>query len=138
MKKQPVHKWMPIMYVTYFGILQKLAKEHGYILCVHGSVVRDFDLVAVPFDETVSPHKVLLDEIKKAIGSPEDDDESFEIVGYEPHGRICYTIQCGAGGYFDISFTPSLQQAAEYLSRKEWKSKEINQLIEATNKMPEL
>lgn len=29
-KKEHGKKWMPAMYVAYFGIIQKIANEHGY------------------------------------------------------------------------------------------------------------
>ena len=117
------------MYVTYFGIIQQLAQEHGYALCVHGSIVRDFDLIAVPFDDVVKPHLELLDAIKKVIVIEKNSKEVFDKVGYEPHGRICYTIECGGGGYFDISFTPSIQDAIEKIKRDAAISKEIEEIL---------
>jgi hypothetical protein len=119
------------MYVAYFGILQELANRHGYALCVHGSVVRDFDLIAVPFEARVSPHEVLLGDIRKAIGSPEEGHPAFSHIGHEPHGRTCYTIESGGGGYFDISFTPTLEQAIIEVQRKERRDAEIEVFLKA-------
>ena len=31
--------------------LAEIAREHGYALAVHGSLARDFDLIAVPWRE---------------------------------------------------------------------------------------
>jgi hypothetical protein len=123
-------KWMPMMYVNYFGILQKLAMDHGYALCVHGSVVRDFDLVCVPFDEIVSPHHELLAAIRMQIGLAASSDPIYDKVGYEPHGRTCYTIECGSTGYFDISFTPSMLQAMELIKEQSRKREEMEAILE--------
>lgn len=128
-KPKPYGKWMPMMYVNYFGLLQKLANDHGYILCVHGSVVRDFDLICVPFHFVVKPHQDLLNAIKKAIGFEKSSEKRFDIVGHEPHGRTCYTIECGGGGYLDISFTPSIQEAMEKLKSDLQKGIEIKELL---------
>ena len=125
-------KWMPAMYVAYFGIIEEIVNAHGYILCIHGSVVRDFDLVAVPFDFEVKPHKEVLDAIKKAIGTTESNNDLFNNIGYEPHGRKCYTIECGAGGYFDISFTPSMQDAIKRVKEEKKNKKEIKNILSQT------
>jgi hypothetical protein len=128
-------KWMPAMYVAYFGILQELANAHGYALCVHGSVVRDFDLIAVPFDVEVKPHQELLSAIRKAVGVQESTNPVFDIVGYEPHGRTCYTIECGAGGYFDISFTPTMQEAMAMVQKQIQDKKDIQELLEKSRQV---
>ena len=122
-------KWMPIMYVNYFGLLQQIAVSHGYALCVHGSVVRDFDLIFVPFDVIVSPHEKVLKDIKQKIGNDKSTKEIFDKVGHEPHGRTCYTIECGGGGYFDISFTPSMQEAIEQINNDNFRKIEMQQLL---------
>lgn len=120
---------MPMMYVNYFGLIQKLANEHGYALCVHGSVVRDFDLVCVPFDEVVKPHEELIAAIRKAIGFGKSSDPIFDKIGHEPHGRICYTVECGGSGYFDISFTPTIQQAMALAKEQDRKREEMQVLL---------
>jgi hypothetical protein len=129
MKSQNLPKWMPAMYVAYFGILQELANHHGYALCVHGSVIRDFDLIAVPFDVEVRPHEDLLLAIRKAIGLEESSNKIFDIVGHEPHGRTCYTIECGGDGYFDISFTPTMQQAINKIKLDAKRDNELREIL---------
>lgn len=124
---------MPLMYVNYFGLLTKIVNNHGYALCVHGSVNRDFDLIAVPFEETVSPHDEVIMAIKKAIGNNGDSDELYSKVGHEPQGRICYTIECGGDGYFDISFTPSIQEAIFRVRQEHRRDAEVEAIIKKTN-----
>lgn len=134
-ENKPHHnnKWMPAMYVAYFGILEKIANEHGYALCIHGSVARDFDLVAIPFDEKIKPHKQVIDAIRKAVGMKGIVDEIHNIVGHEPHGRTVYTIECGAGGYFDLSFTPTLEEAMQQVRNKVMKEAEVKKILKTVN-----
>ena len=128
MKVQHGKKWMPAMYVAYFGMIEEVMNEHGYALCIHGSVTRDFDLVAIPFEEKIAPHKLVLDRIREIVGLAETD-ALFDVVGMEPHGRTCYTIPCGGGGYFDISFTPTLDQLRELERRESERKDEIKSLL---------
>lgn len=125
---------MPAMYVAYFGILQQIVNKHGYALCVHGSVVRDFDLVAVPFEDKVSSHTEVLEEIKQMVGLENPEIVNWRMAGLEPHGRMCYAIECGGGGYFDISFTPSMQQAIEFIKKERKTKSEVNKLLKKVNK----
>lgn len=127
-------KWMPAMYVAYFGILQEIANRHGYALCVHGSVVRDFDLVAVPFDDKISTHEEVMEEIKEMVGLKHGHIEGYKMVGLEAHGRMCYAVECGAGGYFDISFTPTMQQAIAQVRSERKRKLEVGKLLKQINK----
>ncbi len=96
-KNSHKNKWMPVMYVTYYGILKDIAFSCGYALAVHGSVVRDFDLIAIPWIENPETPDVLIQKFRKKIGG--------RIIGEptkKPHGRMAYTIGSGAGGFMDI------------------------------------
>lgn len=94
------HKWMPVMYATYFGIFKEIAEKHGYALALHGSMVRDLDLIAIPWVETPTSPDALIHDLCKAIGYLEPKKPVPEI---RPHGRISYAISTGGGGYLDIS-----------------------------------
>ena len=103
------NKWMPVLYATYYGILKEIAKNHGYALAVHGSFVKDMDLIAVPWVDFPSAHETMLQEMYEMIGY----DRGKNALPYtskenKPHGRTSYTIPTGAGGYVDISITSVL------------------------------
>ena len=34
-KQHHGNKWMPVMYVTYYGMLSEIAREYGYSFAVH-------------------------------------------------------------------------------------------------------
>lgn len=122
-------KWMPAMYVAYYPILQEIFNKHGYALCVHGSVVRDFDLIAVPFEDKISPHEEVLLEIKEVVGLEKSEKGGYRMSGLEPHGRMCYAIECGGGGYFDISFTPTIPYVMNLVEIELKKKEEVKEFM---------
>jgi len=98
-------KWLPVTYSTIYGMLIPIAKKHGYALALHGSMVRDLDLVAVPWTAKASSHRKLIGSIKKAIGSPQTIKNILDDVGIKPHGRKAYTILSGDNTWIDLSIT---------------------------------
>lgn len=89
------------MYPELAGIFQR----HGYALAVHGSLARDFDLIGVPWAESVRPHE----EVLKAITDKFAVEISHDSPAQRNHGRIAYTLICGFGNcQLDLSFLPHL------------------------------
>lgn len=88
--------------------LATIFHRHGYALAVHGSLARDFDLIAVPWAETVSTASEVLSDVTKEYalklcGEPEQKN----------HGRIAYTLSCGFGECaIDLSFIPNTRNEA--------------------------
>lgn len=102
-------------YVALYPMLQQIAKRHGYALAVHGSLHRDFDLVAIPWVEEASEPFTLIKAFKKAtatVFTHEDFDhiEPEKNVTKKPHGRLSYSLHVTNsgmyGGYLDISVMP--------------------------------
>lgn len=93
----------PVYAAAMYPGLAEIFIKHGYALAVHGSLARDFDLIAVPWAETVSPP----DEVLKAVFSKYAVHEVGE-AGNKNHGRTCYTISVGFGECaIDLSFLPA-------------------------------
>lgn len=89
--------------------LVAVAREHGYALAVHGSLRRDFDLIAVPWtDEAGSPEELL-----KAI----TETFSIELLhnsSDKPHGQRAFSIVIGFGHCaIDLSFMPRMGVAED-------------------------
>lgn len=79
-------------------------RQHGYALAVHGSLRRDFDLVAVPWVEKPSPPEVVVKDILATW--------AIKLVGEggtpKLHGRRCWTLSIGWGSCaIDLSFMPT-------------------------------
>lgn len=99
-------------YVALYPMLLQIAKDHGYTLCVHGSLHRDFDLVAVPWIDAAEDPAKLIVAIKEAVGAVvhnEEFDKSHPdlMPTDKPHGRVAYALHVTNaglyGGYLDIS-----------------------------------
>ena len=94
--------YAPVYAAALYPDLAAICVQHGYALAVHGSLARDFDLIAVPWTESPSEPQAVLDEIQsrfnvKLVGE----------VGIKPHGRIAYSLSVGFGWcQLDFSFLP--------------------------------
>ena len=101
---KPPPSYAPV-YCAMYPDLAAIARKHGYALAVHGSLQRDFDVIAIPWGESASEPEQLVDEITKAfavkrVGGP---------PSLMPHGRITYTLSIGFGECFvDLSFMPKV------------------------------
>ncbi len=109
--KEPVQA-RAAAYCAIYPVLSQIAKDHGYALCVHGSIHRDLDLVAVPWIEEASDELTLITAFKECIGAVfthEDFDHNIPDGDpkIKPHGRKAYSLHLTNkgmyGGYLDIS-----------------------------------
>lgn len=104
-----VRSWVPMMYVTFYGMLKEVAMKYGYALAVHGSITYDLDIIAVPWVEKPGDVIAMLHEFRKIIGEVEREDGlPYDSIGQKPHGRVAYTMGIGCGGYLDISVVPTI------------------------------
>jgi hypothetical protein len=93
----------PVYAAAMYPGLAAIFHRHGYALACHGSLSRDFDLIAVPWAESVSDAATVLQDVTteyalKLIGEPERKN----------HNRTAYTLSCGFGDCaIDLSFLPT-------------------------------
>lgn len=100
--------------------LRAAARELGYAIAVHGSLRRDIDLIAVPWTETASDARTLMEALKATVlqvtGYAElswymDKGPEFTLdgaPGNKPHGRLAWVINYG-GSYIDLSVMPRME-----------------------------
>jgi hypothetical protein len=90
-----------MLFASYLPELRKAAWRLGYAIAIHGSMNRDMDLVAVPWDEWAVPHDELAAGLAKAVNS---------MIRTEPtqglYGRIGYVIPLNGVYYIDLSVMP--------------------------------
>jgi hypothetical protein len=112
----------PAMYCSLYGHLKEKAVELGYALAVHGSMQRDFDLVAIPWTDEAAEPEILVEALRKicggfilADGTPAGrwDSVQKKFVGAEvrnpsikPHGRMAWNIHLGGQPMIDLSVMP--------------------------------
>jgi hypothetical protein len=112
-------------YALRLPAMREAARRHGYALAIHGSGVRDCDLIAAPWVVEASDPRELIRALCEAadgvmVGAFEGDLSTLEPFGDytqrsptpKPHGRYAWSIQIGKGLYFDVSVM-SRQQSVE-------------------------
>ena len=90
-------------------IATRVAREMGYAIAVHGSRVRDLDLIAVPWVEDAKPAIELVTALELAVAgyvANRTKDGIEEWPRKKPHGRRAWTIHLGGGPYIDLSVMP--------------------------------
>ena len=103
-------------YVKLIDPIRAVAKNFGYAVAAHGSLVRDIDLIAVPWTDKAVDAETLasgIANVAKAfnergwvkVSGPDDPAWKDKI---KPHGRLCWSIHLEGGTYIDLSVMPRL------------------------------
>ncbi len=93
----------PVYASAMYPGLAEIFHRHGYALACHGSLARDFDLIAVPWEKSVSEHKAVLDDVTSKYAL-----RLVDAGEMKNHGRKAYTLSCGFGECaIDLSFVPN-------------------------------
>lgn len=104
-KEQIKPNYAPVYCAAMYPSLCALFHNHGYALAVHGSLARDFDLIAIPWTDCA-------EEPDEVIASIANASMASRVVGVpenKPHGRIAYTLSVGFGECAcDLSFMPRI------------------------------
>ena len=100
------------LYEQALTIARIIGKNHGYAIALHGSAMRDLDLIAVPWTDTKFSREDFVTVLVHALelefgtqrgctvgvlGEPED----------KPHGRKTWTILLTQHLWIDLSITPT-------------------------------
>jgi hypothetical protein len=103
----------PAYYAHLYIGLVEVARKLGYALLIHGSMARDLDLVAVPWEEDCAEPQTLADAVLITSGGIIQTDgngqewsrysEVNRNPTYRPHGRVCFVIQLAGASYIDLS-----------------------------------
>ena len=99
---KPQPGYSPI-YAAMYPEMVAIARRYGYALAIHGSMRRDFDVVAIPWTDVTGKPSELVSELIRTF-----DMKQIGDAGPKPHGRIAYTLSIGFGECFvDLSFMPT-------------------------------
>lgn len=88
--------------------LKEASRKLGYALAVHGSLVRDLDLIAVPWTDEAAP----IDDLIEALAMATKAETGWGHLTNsgertpKPHGRIAVTILASAEVHLDVSILP--------------------------------
>lgn len=92
-----------VSYLTLYPALRDAARACGYALAVHGSLARDFDLIAVPWTDDAADVETLVTALCEAgelFIRPTERGEP------KAHGRLAYTLLPGGVMWVDLSVMP--------------------------------
>lgn len=93
-----------------YRILAQCARRHGYALAVHGSLLRDVDLVAIPWVPRCKAPSTLVKAIHGIVRAMAGRDQIYVRMNKapesKPHGRLAWFIYFSAKAYLDLSVTP--------------------------------
>lgn len=116
-------------YLGLFVPLCEIARAHGYALAPHGTMARDFDLIAVPWTEDATDARTLVDAIAKHVGTAlglmvHGDGSPLSEPSRRPHGRLAWAIplhvQDASGStMLDVSVMPRVPAALDHVARSE-------------------
>lgn len=97
-----------IFWVFQWPSLREAASECGWAIAIHGSVVHDLDLMAMPWREDHATADNLASVLSSIINPNAEDARRsiFKHVGEKPNGRVVYTI-IGGGSYIDLNVIDS-------------------------------
>ena len=140
---KPIHA-KPSLYALYFEGLKEIALKYGYNLVLHGSLNRDLDLIAIPWQEHIGDCKAMVDEFAQELGG--------QIMWMDastkncfPHGRTSYVINLNRrGDNNDGSFDPqyyldiSVVAHEQFLQSNQWTNHDYqikNQLYNTLRKL---
>lgn len=96
--KKPTHA-KPSLYAYYFLALKEIALEYGYNLVLHGSLNRDLDLIAIPWQEEVKDEFEMINALSKYLTGKISDYKTHYLYSELPAGRHSYVINLNRGGY---------------------------------------
>lgn len=102
MSEKPLPSIWPNVYCSILQTLREVARGHGYAIAIHGSMLRDLDLVAVPWTEEASEASVLAESIRASV----DGLESRGCPERKAHGRLVWSFSIMPCHFIDLSVMP--------------------------------
>lgn len=84
----------PSLYAFYFELIKEIGLKYGYNIVLHGSMNRDLDLIAIPWQEVIGDKVEMLNEIAETLGGDIliETDEQRSAIRNKLHGRECWVV----------------------------------------------
>jgi len=94
------------LYTLAYPEIKTWARKLGYAIAIHGSMIRDFDVIAIPWSEDAVDAETFINSLSKLLSIYADSDEIIHGPERKPHGRLAWTIPMGTGMVLDVSVMP--------------------------------
>jgi hypothetical protein len=106
---KPPPSYAPVYAAAVYPELVGVFRSHGYALAVHGSLQRDFDLIAIPWVEQPSSPKDVIKQVTTEWAIREIGEPTTKL-----HGRRAWTLSIGHSSCaIDLSFMPCVTKQEE-------------------------
>ena len=92
-----------VFYTVLWEDFRKAALNCGWALALHGSMVNDMDMMAMPWIENCKPIEELIKALSDCIGETIWKDTHTVSHYGKPHGRVVYTLSIYKDFYIDLS-----------------------------------
>ena len=90
-----------------YSLLAKCARNHGYALAVHGSMLRDVDMIAVPWVRKCKAPSTLIKALFGIVKATSGSEKVYVRINkkpeLKPHGRLGWSLFFSRDAYLDIS-----------------------------------
>jgi len=90
-----------------YKVLAQCARNHGYALTVHGSMLRDIDLVAIPWIAQGKALSTLAKAMFRIVKVMSGREQVYVRMDRKPtkkpHGRLAWAIHFSRDAYLDLS-----------------------------------
>ena len=90
-------------YAAMWNDIRQCAMDHGWAVALHGSLLSDMDIMAMPWTDEAIPFTDLINHIVKLFTNNAISQNYFITYSEKPHNRIVATIPIWADFYLDIS-----------------------------------
>jgi len=117
MNQKPIHA-KPSLFAFYFDVIKEIGLKYGYNIVLHGSLNRDLDLVAIPWQKEIGCKDEMIDLISETIGGhvlmQNRTKENIEGLRFDTiyHGRMQYVININRD--FKMKFNGLVSEIEEY------------------------
>ena len=90
-------------YACMWDDIRKCAMDNGWAVALHGSLVSDMDIMAMPWVDGAISFDKLVEEISKLFSGNLSAEQFMVSYSEKPFGRIVGTIPIFGDFYLDIS-----------------------------------
>lgn len=107
MSHKPAANLIPAMYSWRIHDIQAIARAEGYAIAIHGSMQRDLDLVAIPWNENASDAPALVERLCERLDLAYDHERDPVL---RPHRRLVWSLMMGGALFVDLSVMPRVRR----------------------------
>ena len=100
--KGTMERVVPAIYATLYPCMVEAARELGYAVALHGSLVRDMDVIAIPWMPDAASTLELATAVRDSIGGVFAPGPPC----MKPHGRQVFTILLDGPLFVDLGVMP--------------------------------